>query len=259
MSPVRVFAAALGAGVPLDVARLMSGVEVSPNAETVNDVVSFSRVTGAPRTSVLTALADALDESEQREREIVVGMATANATTRVLCALPAVTAIAAEMIGFPVVVFLLTNLTGIVCLVTGTVLVFGSWVWMRRIRLKIPRPSIETGLALDLAAALCGSSTIRNEQIHALTQLAERWGTVDEISQLDESIRLSRAHGVPVSRLLSIAAAQTRADAKHHVSYAIELLPTTLLAPVGTLLLPAFVMTTVIPAVAGLAQEFFVN
>ena len=259
MSPVRVFAAALGAGVPLDAARGMSGVEGSPNAETVNDVVSFSRATGVPRTSALTALANALDDSDQREREIVVGMATANATTRVLCALPAVTALAAELFGFPVIVFLLTTLTGILCLVSGTTLVLGSWVWMRRIRRKIPRPSIETGLALDLAAALCGSSTIRNEQVRALTQLAERWGTVDEISQLDQSIRLSRAHGVPVSHLLSIAAAQTRADAKHRVSYAIEMLPTKLLAPVGILLLPAFVITTVIPVVASLAQQFFLS
>jgi pilus assembly protein TadC len=64
---------------------------------------------------------------------------------------------------------------------------------------------------------------------------------------------------VPVSHLLSIAAAQSRADAQHRVSYAIELLPTKLLAPVGTLLLPAFVITTVIPVVASLAQQFFLS
>lgn len=259
MSPVRVFAAALGAGVPLDAARRMSGVEGSLNAETVNEVVAFSRATGAPRTSVLTALADALDGSDQREREIVVGMASATATTRVLCALPGVTAVAAEMFGFPVIVFLLTTLAGILCLVTGTALVLGSWRWMLRIRRSIPHPPRETGLVLDLAAALCRSSTIRAEQVHALTQLAERWGTAEEISQLDQSIRLSRAHGVPVSHLLSIAAAQARADAKHRVSYAIELLPTKLLAPVGILLLPAFVITTVIPVITSLAQQFFLS
>jgi len=254
-----VFAAALGVGLPLDTARRMSGVENSLNVDIVDAVIAFSRSTGAPRTGVLTALADALDDSEQRDREITVGMASANATTRVLCALPGVTAVAAEMFGFPVIVFLLTTLSGFACLVTGTALVLGSWRWMLRIRRSIPHPPVETGLVLDLAAALCRCSTIRTDQVHVLTQLAERWGTVDEISQLDDSVRMSRAHGVPVSHLFSIAATQSRAEAKHRVSYAIELLPTRLLAPVGTLLLPAFVITTVIPVVAGLAQEFFVS
>lgn len=259
MSPVRVFAAALGAGLPLETARRVSGVEDSRNAEIVDAVTAFSRSTGAPRTGVLTALADALDDSEQRERQITVGMASAIATTRVLCAMPGVTAVAAELFGFPVIVFLLTTLSGFACLVTGTALVLGSWRWMLRIRRSIPHPPVETGLVLDLAAALCRSSTIRAEQVHALTQLAERWGTVEEIPQLDDSIRMSRTHGVPVSHLLSIAAAQSRADAKHRVSYAIELLPTKLLAPVGTLLLPAFVITTVIPVVASLAQQFLLS
>ncbi|CAB4594780.1 unannotated protein [freshwater metagenome] len=253
------FAAALGAGLPLETARRMSKVENSLNAEIVDAVIGFSRSTGAPRKGVLTALADALDDSEQRERQITVGMVSAIATTRVLCALPGVTAVAAEMFGFPVIVFLLTTLSGFACLVTGTALVLGSWRWMLRIRRSIPHPPVETGLVLDLAAALCRSSTIRAEQVHALTQLAERWGTVDEIPQLDDSIRMSRTHGVPVSHLLSIAAARSRADAKHRVSYAIELLPTKLLAPVGTLLLPAFVITTVIPVVASLAQQFLLS
>jgi tight adherence protein B len=259
VSPVRVFAVALRAGLPVDAARTVSRVDESPHVDSVNAVVAFSRATGAPRSDALLALADARDEGEQRERDISVGMASSNATVRVLLALPAITAVGAELFGFPVITFLLITLPGIVCLLTGSAFVFAAWKWMSRIRRGIPHPPVETGLVADLAASLTQHASIREEHVASLTALAVQWGTSAELAQFHDALRMSRTHGVPVSHVLSIAASQQRAEAKHAVRYAIELLPTRLLAPVGTLLLPAFVITTVIPVVAGLAQKFFVS
>ena len=259
MSPVRVFAVSLRAGLPVDVARTASGVAQSTHVSTVDAVADFSRFTGSPRTLALLALADALDDSEERDRDITVGMASTTATTRILLALPGITAVAAEMFGFTVVTFLLTTPLGIACLGAGSLLVVAAWRWMGALRRKIPHPPAETGLVLDLAAALCRSSSLGPEQRSSLVELAIKWNTLDELNLLDGAVRLSRTHGVPVSQLLHIEAERRRTEARHSVRYAIELLPTALLAPVGTLLLPAFVVTTVVPVVVSLAQEFFLS
>lgn len=259
MTPVRVFAVSLRAGLPIDVARSASRVDSSSHSHTVEAVVEFSRITGSPRTLALLALADALDDADERERDIAVGMASSTATTRILIALPGITAVAAEMFGFTVISFLLTTPAGFACLGAGTVLVVAAWRWMSALRRKLPHPPPETGLVLDLAAALCRSSSLGPEQRSALAALASRWNTRDELNLLDDAVRLSRSHGVPVSQLLHIEADRRRTEARHKVRYAIELLPTALLAPVGTLLLPAFVVTTVVPVVVSLAQEFFLS
>jgi tight adherence protein B len=252
-------AVALRAGLTLDAARTASGVSGSPHEESVNSVVRFSRITGAPRAPALFALADALDDADQRERDITVAMASARATTRVLLALPAVTAVSAEFFGFTVLAFFVSSPLGLVCLGVGATLTAIAWRWMTVLRDKIPHPPVETGLVLDLAASLSSAVTIRREQRNALNELAEQWGTSGELDRLDSAARVSRTHGVPVVHLLQMEALRSRAESRHTVRHAVELLPTAQLAPVGVCLLPAFVVTTVIPIVATLARQFFLS
>lgn len=259
MNPVRVLAVALRAGLTLDAARAASGVSGSQHEESVNSVVRFSRITGAPRARALLALADALDDADQRERDITIAMASARATTRVLLALPAVTAVSAEFFGFAVITFFVSTPLGPVCLTVGAALTAIAWRWMKTLRDKIPHPPVETGLVLDLAASLSVTATIRGEQRNALNELAEQWGTTGEITHLDSAARVSRVHGVPVVHVLEMEALRSRAESRHTVRHAVELLPTAQLAPVGVCLLPAFVITTVIPIVATFAREFFLS
>lgn len=259
MSPIRVFAVALRAGLTLDAAREASEVMNSPNRESVDDVVRFCRETGSPRVGALIALADALDDAQQRARDIEVGMASANATMRVMLALPVVTLLSSEFFGFGAVGFLVTTAVGWVCLAIGAALMLLAWRWMRAIRATIPNPAAETGLALDLAGALSGVGALSRANRAALEALMVGWGTATETENLDRAVSMSRTHGVPVSHLLAMEAERTRSDARHAVRYALELLPTALLAPVGACLLPAFIVTTVVPVVVSMARGFFVN
>jgi tight adherence protein B len=57
--------------------------------------------------------------------------------------------------------------------------------------------------------------------------------------------------------LLRAAAEERRRVARFATREAIERLPGRMLIPLGVCLFPAFVLLTVIPAIAGMAQGFF--
>lgn len=255
MSAVRTLAAALGAGLPLDIALGLGG-GLGDERTVVDDIVEFAKHTGVPRVAALTALADSLDERERRERAIETGTASARQTARILAVMPAATVIGAQLFGFDVVTVLVGTPIGWACLGFGAALSVIAWWWMRRIRESLYRPAIHAGLVVDLAAGIAQSTSITEPRRLALRRIAESWGTGSECGVIDDYRSLSRETGVPVVGLLAVEAGQIRRRAHARVLHELELLPGRLLPPIGACLFPAFVVTTVIPVVVTMATGF---
>ena len=234
----------------------MSALAAGPESEAVDTIVEFARHTGVPRAVLLTALADSLDESDRRERATATGSATANQTSRILLALPLATALGAELFGFGVVATLIATPLGWACVALGVGLNLLAVWWMRRLRAMVPHPPLNTGLALDLAAATASSSGLTDARLDSIKRLTHEWGTGDEMLHIERHRALSRETGIPVAGLLAAEAGLVRHTARADVDHALELLPGRLLGPVGACLFPAFIATTVVPVIASMVGKF---
>ena len=256
MTAVRILAANLSAGLPLSRALEMSELGDGPECHVVDAIIDFARETGVPRASALTALADSLDESTRREQAIDIGSATARQTTLVMLVLPLATTLGAELFGFGVIEVLITTPVGWVCACLGVGLNVLASVWMSRIRAAVPRPPLNVGLAMDLAAAVATTSGLTATHLERIAGLTREWTTEEEMDDILGHRTLSRETGIPVEGLLKTKAQLVRYSAKTSALHAIELLPGKLLGPVGACLFPAFVLTTVIPVVTSMVGNF---
>lgn len=251
MSTIRAVAAGLRAGLTPARAVTLCRLEREEQA-LVGEILDLAKLTGAPRAPALDVLAESVDGAERRRVAIETGTATARQTTVVLGAMPIVTILGAEFVGFPVLRFLFGGIAGLVLVGVGVLLsLCGVW-WMRRLRNSIPSPPVRTGLVLDLASSIARSSALTPEGRRHLRSLTKGWGTDSEADTLDRLHTLSLETGVPIAGLLAVEAHLCRERARNQVDYALELLPGRLLVPVGVCLFPAFIVTTVIPVVASM-------
>ena len=257
MSAIRALAAALSAGLALDRAIAMTEIDADPHWATVGKVLQLARETGVPRHDALVALADSVDAAAERDSAVKIGAAAARQTSRILFALPVVTLVGAEAFGFPVLSFLIGSALGWGCLVVSIALCFGAWRWMARIRAAVPTPPTHTGLVLTLAAGIARTSALGADTMALLTALSTEWETGSEIAAIERSRSLSRDTGIPIAGLLTIESGGVRRQAVDRTRHAIELLPGKLLAPVGLCIFPAFILSPVIPVIAGMATAAF--
>jgi tight adherence protein B len=223
----------------------------------VSELLEIARETGAPRTRILRVVADALDANIELEREAMIAAASARHSALVLTALPVFTLIVTELFGMHALGFLLGAPIGWLCLAIGVGASYGGWKWMDRLRRRIPTPSPATGILGDVVAEILSVTGIRNDIENALCASGERWGVGSEWTSIVDIRASARETGIPVSGLIRADSHERRRSSRFSVREAIERLPGQMLIPLGVCLFPAFVVLTVVPAVAAMAQGFF--
>ena len=223
----------------------------------VSEILEIARETGAPRTRILRVVADALDANIELEREATIAATSARHSALVLTALPAFTVIVTEFFGMHALGFLLGAPIGWLCLAIGVGASYGGWKWMDRLRRRIPMPSPATGVLGDVVAEILSVTGMRADVENALWASGERWGVASEWTGIVDIRAAARETGIPVSGLIRSDAHERRRAARFTVREALERLPGQMLIPLGVCLFPAFVVLTVVPAVAGMAQGFF--
>ena len=223
----------------------------------VAEILEIARETGAPRTRILRVVADALDANIELEREAAIAATSARHSAFVLTALPAFTLIVTELFGMHALGFLLGGPIGWLCLAVGIGASFGGWMWMDRLRRRIAAPSPATGILGDVVAEILSVTGIRADVENSLRASGERWGVGSEWTSIVDIRATARETGIPVSGLIRAESHERRRLTRFTVREAIERLPGQMLIPLGVCLFPAFVVLTVVPAVAGMAQGFF--
>ena len=205
MTEIRTVAAGLRAGLTPELALTTCRLDPDERA-LVNEMLELSSSTGAPRAPALDVLADSVDGSERRRVAIVTGTATARQTTLVLGAMPIITILGAEFVGFPVIGVLFGGVVGWLLVGLGALLsLCGVW-WMRRLSNSVPSPPVRTGVMLDLASSIARTSALTPERRRHLRSLADSWGTHSEADTLDRLHDLSMESGVPIAGLLAVEA-----------------------------------------------------
>jgi len=223
----------------------------------VSEILEIARETGAPRTRILRVVADALDVNIELEREATIAATSARHSALVLTALPAFTLVVTEFFGIHALGFLLGAPIGWLCLAIGVGASYGGWRWMDRLRRRIPMPTPATGILGDVVAEILSVTGIRAEVENALRASGERWGVDSEWTSIVDLRATARETGMPVSGLIRADSQEQRRSTRFAIREAIERLPGQMLIPLGVCLFPAFVVLTVVPAVAGMAQGFF--
>jgi tight adherence protein B len=245
----RRMAAALDAGISLG--------SVVPESGLLRDILELARETGAPRSRLIRIVADTLDDNDALRRETDIAATSVRHSAVVLVALPIVTAVGSALFGVDSLLFLVTEPAGWVCLVLGTGATVAGWHWMSVLRRRVVTPAVETGILSDCVAEVLSVSGMTSDSQELVAGLAVRWDAAEEWKAIHTIRESSRDSGVPVAGLLRHHSQDLRRAARFRVRAQIEELPGRLLIPLGVCLFPAFITLTVIPAIAGMAADFF--
>jgi len=245
----RRLAAALDAGVSVG--------SVVPESELLRDILELARQTGAPRSRLIRTVADTLDDNDTLRRETDIAAMSVRHSAMVLVALPIVTAIGSALFGVDSLLFLVTQPAGWICLVLGTGATVAGWQWMSILRRRVVTPAVETGILSDCVAEVLSVTGMTPDTEMLISGLATRWSVAEEWTEIHAIRQSSRDTGVPVAELLRHHSRDLRRVARFRVRSLIEELPGRLLMPLGACLFPAFITLPVIPAIAGMASDFF--
>ncbi len=201
---------------------------------------------GAALSTTLARCALVLRGLEQGAREVEVSLAGPTATSRVVLALPAVGLAMGLLLGFDVA-GALASVPGAICLGTGGVLILAAVRWNRRLVRAARDIDATPGLAFELlAVALAGGASL--DRARRLVENACLEAGLDPPGDaVDAVLGFAQRAGVPASVLLRSEADEHRRAARSLAARRAAELETRLLLPLGLCVLPAFVLTGVVP------------
>lgn len=218
-----------------------------------------SEVSGSPLAVCLRSSAEAARSLAQARRETDIALSGPRATSAIVLALPAVGLVLGALLGFESLQVLFLRPIGWVCLACAGGLVALARAWNARlVRRATPPPGVP-GLDLELlAVALSAGGSWQAATTLVSGALGRHCGESvlptppDAIASLAS---LSERAGVPGAALLRAEAAERRRDARASAAMAAERLGVTLLLPLGTCVLPAFLLVAVVPLFVALLSS----
>jgi tight adherence protein B len=225
---------------------------------------SVATAAGAPLAGCLRELAASFRELGQLQRDVQVALAGPVATARMVMGLPVIGIVFGALMGFDTLHTLFATLPGLLCLVTGSALMFAGSRWNARLVHSARTTDAAPGLQLDLTAiAMAGGGSV--DRARSLVRVAtERYGLNGEGADgprrrgfrshgtrsdnaIDAVLDLSTRAGVPAAELLRSEADQGRRDARSEGQRTAATLAVTLMLPLGVCVLPAFMLVGVVP------------
>lgn len=266
----------VAAGVPPPRAWTLVGGrpdDPSPAWQDVRVVLEVADRTGAPSATALRSLSAAMRRSASADRAVLVALAGPRASARVVLALPILGLALGTVWGAGALEVLLTTPVGWACCVTAAGLVAVGQRWSRRMVLWATPDGHVPGIELDAwAVALSGGGSWQAAETTVREALAARPADArparsggsarpagsarpEADARLREVLDLSRRAGVPAAALLRAAAEDLRDDAAAAGLAAAERLGVRLVLPLGTCVLPAFVLLGVVPVVVGVLSS----
>lgn len=209
---------------------------------------AIARVTGTPLGPALAALAEALRDSSRTERAVAAALAGPQATMRLVMVLPIVGMLGGALAGQGTLTFLVTTPLGFGLLISGAVMLAMAWGWLRYVSARALPPAGSLSLESDLFAGACGGGASPERARAIVRENMAFFGlTTAHADQLDGLISLSRRAGVPVAALARSRAALNRDLARTDAEHRLQRLGVAVVVPLGILVLPAFVLLSVVP------------
>ncbi len=243
MSKLLELAALAEAGIPLREAKRM--VELEHDMHTLT--LSVAETFGGPVAKTLRRQAEVVAQLAAANRSLEVAFATPKATARLMLWLPPGGFVFGQLMGLNPIPVLMHNLVAQLSLIVGLALQIAGVLWSRSI-LKRGRPKLtDAGLVFDLMAIglRAGlSPLVVQRKLRTLVDINET-----DQAELTRLELMSRRTGAPLENLLLAQAETTRLNTAAAAETQVAALAIKLMIPLGVVILPAFVLMSVVPVV----------
>ena len=210
---------------------------------------------GAPLGQTLRAVAEAVRDAAEAEREAAVALSGPRATARLVSWLPAAGALLSVGLGADIV-GAATSTVGAVAIGAGLTLMAAGRQWMR----SLLRRNLARGPAPGLAEELVAVSLAGGSSAPAALEAAHRAARESGLPALDDGavrgiLELAASAGAPAGELLTASARQQRRTARAEARQSAAALGVRLMVPLGVCVLPSFVLLAVAPLVLSLLSS----
>lgn len=212
---------------------------------------AVATASGAPLAPTLMRMAATLRDLAQTSREIGVALAGPAATRRLVLWLPGIGVLFGIGLGFDPLRVLLTTPPGWLCAGAGMGLLLLARAWTARlVRSAQPKGPVP-GMDLDLLAiAVSGGGSVDRAM-----ELVRRHGGMEPGSAAERVLQLAGRAGVPAAELLRAEADQARREHLAAAQIRVARLGVTLLLPLGSCVLPAFLVLGVAPLLVSVLTQ----
>lgn len=250
----------LKSGMPANLARseLQSQLELlSPIQLSQLDSVWLQAIrSGASISGAMQALGEVFLLTAKNRREIELAFASPKATAKLVTWLPAVSLGLAQLFGLNPLSAVVKSPIALLSLIFGFVLLFIGRFWAQSIVKKATPSEIDPGLFFDsirfgLAAGLPMPRAVEAAQEAMLKDLHQEPDGVS-MSRLQRIVTINRSSGASISELLAAEALARREEKRFLEAEKLAKLSVRLMIPLGTLTLPAFVFSAIVPVAISL-------
>ena len=246
------------AGEPLEEALSEVTADREEAWRVLSAVHQVAHHTGAPLSDALWALSLALRDRHDAERHVRSTILAPLYTKRLLLALPLFGLIVAGILGVNAFGFLTGAALGWLSLVMAGVMVFAAERWSSAmVRDATPGPGYLSPACDLLAIATSGGASPEVAKARVEEALIRHELPEPEEGTLQRLTELSRRVGVPLRQLAKAEAEWSRAKARALAADKTAALSVKILVPLGSLVLPAFVLVAVVPVVFSLLEGAF--
>jgi tight adherence protein B len=214
-------------------------------------LLCVSEESGASPLSAVRELERIAEQNFENQAKVRVSAAVPKATARLVLWLPLAAVALGQLTGLGSIKVFFESPLAFVALLIGFMLLISASIWSSRILSNANDKSPEDAIALD-AMALCLDSGLAIEQsreicLRNFAACFNRELNQAEQKQILDLLQFSDLSGAPIAKLLRNCAEQSRSSQSHLQSEVLAKLSVRLLAPMATLVLPAFVLIAVLP------------
>jgi tight adherence protein B len=247
----------LRAGLPGATARAELEVPISAmpagQREQFEAIWGLATRLGGSAAASIESLGSSFLAQAKHSREVELAFAGPKATAKLVSVLPILGLVLAQLLGMNPGKAIFTNPIGFVSVALGGILMILGRVWAKAILLKAKPGEVDPGLFFDaIQIGLSAGLPLSQSTSEASAALPSPGEGLERVEHLAE---LTRRSGASISHLVRSAAHEARDAKRFQESEAIAKLSVRLMIPLGVVVLPAFVLTTIAPIAISLLSN----
>lgn len=251
----------LRAGLPAAAARaeLEDGIVNLAEVQRVQFEAIWGLATkvGGSVAAAIENLAGVFAAQAKHSREVELAFAGPKATAKLVSILPILGLVLAQLLGMNPFRAIFTNPIGFISVALGAVLMILGRVWTKSILAKANPEESDPGLFFDAIRVglnsglpLSQSTQVAIDAIRPDAQSLE-----PQVARIEALAALTRRSGAAIGSLVKAEADQAREVVRFREAEAIARLSVRLMIPLGVVVLPAFVLSTIAPIAISLLSQ----
>ena len=210
---------------------------------------------GAPLDVTVRHIRDAYSDFAAIERDVTVAISGPRLASRIMLTLPAVGVLIAGALDLNPFSFLLATAPGWFCATVGLSLVFTAREWSRRLISAVHVRDVPLGILPAVIASGLSVGVGVTLSIEAVDAECDAIGLSRDSSTHDSALSLANDWGIPLAGVVMAQAQMLRQSAVALVRIRANELAERLLLPLAACILPAFILLSIVPIVAGLLEQ----